>query len=76
MSQSSSPFTVDPQTLLHLKAALVGFRLRTPACPECGGDVEGKPKHDEEMRLPLQNLQKSLANPGHGQLEESHRIAE
>ena len=43
MSQSSSPFTVDPQTLLHLKAALIDFRLRSAACPECGGDAEGKP---------------------------------
>lgn len=43
MSQSSSPFTVDPQTLLHLKAALIDFRLRSAACPECGGDADRRP---------------------------------
>src|SRR5260370_22040336 len=43
---SSCPFTVDPQTLLHLKSALIGFRVRTHACPECGGDADGNARHD------------------------------
>jgi hypothetical protein len=43
MSQGASPFTVDPQTLLHLKASLIDFRLRSTACPECGGDADRKP---------------------------------
>ena len=38
-----SPFTVDAQTLLHLKAKLTDLRLCADACPACGGETDRRP---------------------------------
>jgi hypothetical protein len=51
-----SQFTVDTQTLLYLKSALIDLRVRSAACPGCGRDADHTPHSpdcplDGSMRL-------------------------